>query len=142
MREAQDNPQFLFVVPRGGGSSGSGTGGGTGGEGGMEFVLGQWKKTDIYFTPLIQYQTHGENAPVALTVHHFDELAESKDVVLMRGEFDPNVFSAIEAQFLSMQMQMYYGEKTKPSKQRLLHMFNHEPKHFKHMDVVAELDMM
>jgi len=125
--KAAENPQFLYAVPRGQG---------------MEFVLGQWKKTDCYFTPLIQYQTHGENAPVAFTIHHFDELAESKDVVLMRGEFDPNVFSAIEAQFLSMQMQMYYGEKTKPSKQRLLHMFNHEPKHFKHMDVVAELDMM
>jgi len=125
--KAVDNPQFLYAVPRGQG---------------MEFVLGQWKKTDCYFTPLIQYQTHGENAPVAFTVHHFDELAESKGVVLMRGEFDPNVFSAIEAQFLSMQMQMYYGEKAKPAKQRLLHAFNHDPKHFQHMDVVAELDMM
>jgi len=119
------NPQFLYAVPRGQG---------------MEFVLGQWKKTDCYFTPLIQYQTHGENAPVALTIHHFDELVDSKEVVLMRGEFDPNVFSAVEAQFLSMQMQLYYGEKTKPSKRRLLHLFNHEPKHFHYMDVVAELD--
>jgi len=124
---AAENPQFLYAVPRGQG---------------MEFVLGQWKKADCYFTPLIQYQTHGENAPVAFTVHHFDELADSNGVVLMRGEFDPNVFSAIEAQFLSMQMQMYYGENAKPSKRRLLHTFNHDPKHFKHMDVVAELDMM
>ena len=77
---------------------------------------------------------------MALTIHHFDELVDSKDVVLMRGEFDPNVFSAVEAQFLSMQMQLYYGEKTKPSKRRLLHLFNHEPKHFHYMDVVAELD--
>ena len=137
MREAQDNPQFLFVVPRGGGGGG---GGGAASEGGMEFVLGQWKKTDIYFTPLIQYQTHGENAPVALTVHHFDELAESKDVVLMRGEFDPNVFSPIDAQVLVMQMQQYYGENATPAKRKLLHTFNHQPKYFKHMDVVAQLD--
>ena len=60
----------------------------------------------------------------------------------MRGEFDPNVFSAIEAQFLSMQMQMYYGDKAKPSKRRLLSTFNHDPQHFQHMDVVAELDMI
>jgi len=126
-RTAAENPQFLYAVPRGQG---------------MEFVLGQWKKTDCYFTPLIQYQTHGENAPVALTIRHFDELAASKDVVLMRGEFDPNVFSAVEAQFLAMQMQMYYGEKAKPAKQRLLRTFNHDPKHFRHMDVVAELDMI
>jgi len=124
---AAENPQFLYAVPRGQG---------------MEFVLGQWRKTDCYFTPLIQYQTHGENAPVAFTIHHFDELAASKGVVLMRGEFDPNVFSAIEAQFLSMQMQMYYGDKAKPSKRRLLSTFNHDPQHFQHMDVVAELDMI
>ena len=136
MSEAENNPQFLFVVPRGGGGAGP-----TGeGSGGMEFVLGQWKKTDIYFTPLIQYQTHGENAPVALTVHHFDELAESNDVVLMRGEFDPNVFSPIDAQVLVMQMQQYYGENATPAKRKLLHTFNHQPKYFKHMDVVAQLD--
>lgn len=123
--KAAANPQFLYAVPRGQG---------------MEFVLAQWRKTDCYFTPLIQYQTHGENAPVALTIHHFDELMDSKDLILVRGEFDPNVFTAVEAQFLSMQMQLYYGEKAKPSKQRLLHLFNHEPKHFQHMDVVAELD--
>jgi len=125
--KARDNPMFLYTVPRGQG---------------FEFIFGQWSGNDCYFTPLIQYQTHGENAPVALTIHHFDELKSSKDVVLMRGEFDPNVLTPVEAQFLAMQMQMYYGEKVKPSKMRLLHNFNHRQEEFKHMDLVAELDMM
>jgi ATP synthase F1 complex assembly factor 1 len=124
-RRAAENPQFLYALPRGQG---------------IEFVLGQWSGNDCYFTPLVTYQTYQENAPVALTIHHFTDLADTKDLVLMRGEYDPNLFTPVEAQFLAMQLQLYYGEKVKPSKEKLLYMFNHRPSEFQHMDLVAELD--
>ena len=133
-RKAEESPLFLYAIPRE--------------KGGIEFVLGEWKETEIHFTMLIQYQLSYAHArqgaspvpPVALIIHHFQELAESKDVVFLRGEFDPDVFAAIEAHVLLAQVQQYYGENATPARQRLLYKFNHQPKYFKHLDIVDQLD--
>jgi len=133
-RKAKESPHFLYAIPRG--------------KGGIEFVVGEWKETDIHFTMLIQYQLSYAHAregaspdpPVAFVIHHFQELAESKDVVLLRGEFDPDAFAAIEAHVLLTQVQQYYGENATDARQRLLYQFNHQPKLFSHIHVVNQLD--
>ena len=55
-------------------------------QGSVQF-LGQ----EAHFTSLINYQAHKENAPECLNMMHYTELAESKGVVLMVGEYDKDI---------------------------------------------------
>lgn len=50
-----------------------------------------------------------------------------------------NVLDGKEAQCLANQFQMYYGQDF-PSKISLLKDFTKKPDHFKHMDLIAELE--
>lgn len=50
--------------------------------------LVQYSTGSFYFTPLIKYQKFKENAPVCLSLIHYTELRENKDLILMRGEWD------------------------------------------------------
>lgn len=81
---------------------------------------------------------HKENAPECLSLVHYTEFSEDRGIVLMRGEYDPNVINAQEAQCLVNQLQLYYAQHNE-SKLQLLKRFTHEPDSFKHMDVVDEL---
>jgi ATP synthase F1 complex assembly factor 1 len=67
---------------------------------GFEFFLVQYMNKTFHFTPLIAYQTHKENAPEVLRLICYTDLQESKDLVLMRGEFTKNIL-VIELVFLS-----------------------------------------
>ena len=55
---------------------------------GYEFMLGQFRDKQCFFTSLLNYQTHRENAPWHLNIAHYTELKEEKGIVLMLGEFD------------------------------------------------------
>ncbi|KAF4527864.1 hypothetical protein B566_EDAN014784 [Ephemera danica] len=68
-------------------------------------------------------------------------IEETKQIVLMRGEFDSNVLNARAAQCLVNQFQLYYGQ---PDQRRLgmLERFTCSPADFKHMDLVAELECL
>ena len=62
---------------------------------GYEFVVVQFAGNEAHFTTLINFQAHSENAPECLTLVHFVDLIEDKGIVLMKGDFDPNVLVSI-----------------------------------------------
>lgn len=57
----------------------------------------------------------------------------------MRGEFDANVLTALEAQCLANQLQLYYTQNN-PEKLEILETFTKKPESFKHMDVIKQLE--
>lgn len=60
-------------------------------ENGYEFLFVQYMNKAFHFTPLLAYQVHKENAPECLRLISYADLQGSKDLVLMRGEFDKNL---------------------------------------------------
>ena len=44
-----------------------------------------------HFASLINFQTHGENAPECLTLVFYNELQKDKHIVLVKGDFDKDV---------------------------------------------------
>lgn len=55
------------------------------------------------------------------------------------GEYDVQVINAQEAQCLTNELQLYYGQHNE-SKIKLLEKFTKDPASFNHMDVVKELE--
>ena len=106
---------------------------------GYEFMLGQFRDKLCYFTSLLNYQIHGENAPWHLNIAHYTELKEEKDIVLMLGEFDENRMNVLEAQCLAQQVQMFYATSDE-ERFNLVHVFNVSPDKFKYMDVIKEVE--
>lgn len=116
-------PFFLYPLPR---------------DSGYEFLYSQFSGHRCFFTSLINYQRHGENAPVCLTLSHYTELQESKGIVLMAGEVDANVLTILEAQFLANQLQLYYAGDDQ-ERYALVRQFNHDPEHFSYQKLVEQL---
>nr|CAH0113383.1 unnamed protein product [Daphnia galeata] len=121
---AMQYPTFLFPLPR---------------DEGYEFLLCQFAGNEAHFTSLINFQTYGENAPECLTVVFFPDLAEQKNIVLFRGDYDKNILNAIEAQCLVNQIVLYFAQPSE-RKLQLLERFNKEPDTFQHMELVQELE--
>lgn len=121
-RRAQSCPTFLCALPR---------------SDGYEFFVGQWSGNELHFTSLINLQTMGDSAPSQLILLHYPEL-KHKGLVLMTAERDNNTMGVAEAQCLANQVQLFYGGRDAAF--RLVEDFNHRPKDFKHMDVIAELE--
>eukprot|EP00794_Sanderia_malayensis_P020025 gene20025-21988_t len=105
---------------------------------GYQFILGQFSGDQCYFTSLLDYQVHGENAPWLLNLTHYTELQQEKDVVLMAGEIDQQNLSILEAQFLAQQLQLFYATSDE-ERFNLVHVFNKQPDKFKYMDVINEV---
>ncbi|KAJ9582667.1 hypothetical protein L9F63_022988 [Diploptera punctata] len=116
-------PIFLFPLPK---------------DKGYEFILCQFSGHEAHFTPLINYQTHKENAPECLTMTHYVDVKD-KGLVLMRGEYNKDVINGMEAQCLANQLHLYYGQDNE-KRTKLLERFTFRPQEFKHMDLVAELE--
>jgi ATP synthase F1 complex assembly factor 1 len=98
---ARDHPMFIIPLPR---------------ENGIEMHFMQFKfpeanVTHILFTSLLEFKTHGEFARPHTTVMHFEDLAEEKGIVLMRGEIDvgQRVVGLDDARMLMMGVQKLYG---------------------------------
>ncbi|CAH0553716.1 unnamed protein product [Brassicogethes aeneus] len=117
-------PLFLLPLPR---------------SQGYEFIMMQFERNSVHFTPLLHYQVHKENAPECLTIHHYTEFKDSKGVVLMRGEYDKNVVDAKEAQCLANLLKLYYCEED-PDKNKLLEVFTTKPDEFKHQDLIKNFE--
>lgn len=106
---------------------------------GYEFILSQFFGTEVHMTQLLSYQAHLENAPECLKMVHYTDLRESKDIILMKGEFDTNILSAQEAQCLANELQLYYAQNN-PERMQLLETFTNTPDKFKHMDLISQLE--
>ena len=65
----------------------------------MSFHFIQFLGNEAHFTSLINFQAFNENAPECLTLVHYTDVAESKDIVLMVGEFDGNSLVSHDQQF-------------------------------------------
>ncbi|XP_078575293.1 ATP synthase mitochondrial F1 complex assembly factor 1-like [Branchiostoma floridae x Branchiostoma japonicum] len=119
-------PTFLLPMPR---------------EQGYEFFLLQFSGHECHFTPLINFQTHKENAPSCIQLVHYPDLAEEKGIVLMKAEVDTKVLTTLEAKFLVDQMTMYY---TARSDQRfsIVRNFTVKPTEFDHMVLIKELEAL
>lgn len=117
---------FLFPLPR---------------DMGYEFVIVQFQGSEAHFSTLINFQAHKENAPECLGMLHYTDLAESKGIVLMVGEFDNKVLGAKDAKFLADMLEIYYS---RPSgrKLELLQKFTNSPALFRHMDLIEELNLI
>jgi len=119
-------PIFLLPLPR---------------DQGYEFIMLQFNGNEVHFTPLISYQTHKENSPECLTLVYYPDLKDTKGLVLMKGEFNKDVLTPIEAQCLANELQLYYGEENE-KRTRLLERFTNNPDDFKHMDLIANLETL
>jgi len=117
-------PTFLYPLPR---------------QNGFEFFVQQFDGNECHITPLLAFQTHKENAPPCMTMIHYPDLMDSKGIVLMRGEPDPNFLNIHEAQLLALQVKMYYSEEI-GDKHDLIEKFNKEPDKFHHMELVKEFE--
>jgi len=106
---------------------------------GYEFIVLQFFRNTVHFTPLLHYQVHKENAPECLTITHYTEFKNSKGIVLMRGEFDKNVINTQEAQCLANQLQLYYSQND-PQRVKLLEQFTTKPDEFKHMELIKQIE--
>jgi len=115
---------FLFPLPR---------------DQGYEFFVVQFLGKEVHFTSLINYQAHKENAPECLNMIHYTELADTKGIVLMVGEYDKDNLSSSEARCLADQVELYYS---RPSDKRLELMtkFTKSPTLFSHDDLIKEIN--
>lgn len=125
-QRSHEHPTFLLALPR---------------SEGYEFIVSQFSSNEIHFTPLISYQTHKENAPECLTITHYTDLQNEKNVVLMKGEFNKDILNVTEAQCLANQIQLYYGQDDQKRLQ-IMDRFTNKPLEFKHMDLIAELECL
>jgi len=107
---------------------------------GYEFVFTQFHNDDFHITTLANYQAHQENAPECLCLVHYTEL-QGKGLVLMKGEYDTNVLSPREAQYLANQLQLYYSGRDK-AKLALVRCFNVTPDQFDHQELIRHLESL
>ncbi|XP_002153921.3 ATP synthase mitochondrial F1 complex assembly factor 1 [Hydra vulgaris] len=125
MKRKKEYPIFLYPLPK---------------SEGYEFVLSHFTNQNrCFFTSLINYQAHGDNAPWQLSLVYYTEFKESKGIVLMAGEFDVKCMNVLEVQCLVQLQQLFYGTDS-PSRLKLLMQFNREPNSFRHMDLIKEME--
>jgi len=93
----------------------------------------------MIFTGLEDYKARGTQASPYLTVTHYTDFAETKDLVLVRGDI---VFTSKlnddEAKWLLETTQSFY---LNDSRYRLVERFNKQTRDFEFKDVLQALDM-
>jgi len=119
IEKSKECPVFVYPIPR---------------NDGFEFILCQFDRNDVYFTPLSMFQVVRENAPPCLTVTHYPELKDSKGIVLMNGQHDPKVINQNLALNLVQQMSIFYGKNSKFFE--LVKRFNYQPEEFKYEELI------
>lgn len=108
---------------------------------GYEFVLAQWSANECHFTSLINFQAHGENAPSIMSAIYYDDLKDTKKVVLEMVEVDTNVLKMEEARLLMHLMKLYYLKcEQNDEKFALMNTFTSKPNDFKHMDIIKQFE--
>ncbi|KAI8835890.1 ATP11 protein-domain-containing protein [Chytridium lagenaria] len=123
-QRAAQYPFFVLPLPR---------------ESGYEFFFMQIYKSNVFFTPLLEYKTKQENARPHLVLTHFDELADSKKMVLMNGEIVSKVLTADDAKLLVYLLQMFYVTGSE-RKKALVEKFHKTPEGFNFQEVLDEAD--
>ena len=123
-KRAQEFPTFLFPLPK---------------DKGYEFVLSQFEGNRCFFTSLINFQVHGENAPWQFCMTFYSEMKDTKGIVLMTSEVDQTTMNIFEAQCLAQLQKLFYIAPDE-KKADLLFTFNRNPDAFKYMLLIKELE--
>ncbi|KAJ1724939.1 hypothetical protein LPJ53_000865 [Coemansia erecta] len=125
---AKKNPLFVLPLPR---------------ESGVEFFFLQFDHHQVHFTSLLEYKQNTVNARPYLTLTHYTDLMDSKDVVLMRGEMDgeQKFIDVQNAQYLALQMQMFYVTGG-PEKRGLVEKFNQQPELFDYQELLEQAEKL
>ncbi|RKP38597.1 ATP11 protein-domain-containing protein, partial [Dimargaris cristalligena] len=110
---------------------------------GIEVYYCQFHFHQAYFTPLLEYKTHGESAKTYLTLTNYTEFLDSKGIVLMRGELtDPKLpLSMDSAHLLTLAVQQFYLTGSAAKKQ-LVEVFNNKPVEFDFDQLLAEFNKL
>jgi len=109
---------------------------------GLEFFFLQFQAHQCNITSLLEYKTKGEKARPFLTITHYPELADTKGIVLMRGEINDNpkkMISTANAQFLAFAVQQFYSTNN-PTSVKLVETFNVSPEEFNYQDLIKEME--
>ena len=114
-------PQFIYPVPR---------------DDGYEFFLGEWKGDMLFFTSLVHYQKHGENAPMAISMHHYPNLQDSHGIVLMASKIQSEHVAVQDAQFLAYAVELFYGT----DDGALVRQFRYKPQEFRYESVIERIE--
>jgi len=91
------------------------------------------------YTSLEEYRMMAGAAKPWLTIKHYTEFAQSKNIVLMRGETNEDELSLTDAKFLHNQTRLFLLDNTKYG---LMRLFNAAPQHFNFKDVLTALDTL
>ena len=111
-------------------------------ETGLEFFFLQFQAHQCYFTSLLEYKTKGEKARPYLTITHYTELAQEKDIVMMRGDINSNpkkLLSTSNAHFLAFALQRFYSTDD-PQKLKLVQVLNTAPEKFDYQELITEVE--
>lgn len=93
----------------------------------------------ILFTGLEDYKARGTQASPYFTITHYTEFAESKDVVLLRGDVVfTSKLSDSEGRWLLETVQSFYLNDVR---YKLVERFNKETHEFEFKDVLQALEM-
>lgn len=93
----------------------------------------------MLFTSLEDYKARGTQASPYFTVTHYTEFAESKDLVLIRGDIVfTSKLSDEEAEWLLQTAQSFY---LNDIRYKLVERFNKETHEFEFKDVLQALEM-
>jgi hypothetical protein len=92
----------------------------------------------IMFTLLEDYQKAIDKSTLQplLVMKYFTELANTKGLVLSRGDVETSKLTTTEAQYLINQLQIYYSGDEK--KYCIVQIFNHTPSQFDFNMVIGE----
>ncbi|KAI8147525.1 ATP11 protein-domain-containing protein [Fennellomyces sp. T-0311] len=125
-KRSQQYPLFVVPMPR---------------ESGVEFFFMQFNFHQCHFTSLLEYKAKGAEARPFLTISHFPELADSKNIVLMKGEIsdNPRMIDTQNAQFLAFILQQFYATGGE-SKFKLVEKFHKEPHNFDYQELMNEVE--
>ncbi|ORY93047.1 ATP11 protein-domain-containing protein [Syncephalastrum racemosum] len=125
-QRSQKYPMFIVPMPR---------------EAGIEFFFMQFIFHQCHFTSLLEYKAKGTEARPFLTITHFPELADSKGIVLMKGEIsdNPRMIDTQNAQFLAFALQQFYATGAQ-SKFELVEKFHRAPHEFDYQELINEIE--
>jgi ATP synthase F1 complex assembly factor 1 len=130
---ARKHPQFVLPLPKEGQ--------------GAEIHFLQWTfpsptTCTVLFTALAQFKLHGEFAQPHTTVTHHLDLANDKGLVLLEGSvIDDKHISVVEAQWLLMCLQKFYGQAADHTlRRKLMEQFSQGDSSFKIQELLEEAE--
>jgi len=125
-KRAKECPLFVFPFPRA--------------DGFVSIVSEMRPQANVCaFTSLDEYKKHGADAKPLATMNYYTEFMNSKQLVLMKGDYDSEFFKTTDVQYLVNVWQIFLLE---DSKFELMRSFNSRPQDFNFVAVIKEMESL